>query len=210
MNASTIIADTLFLTLAPIAFVFVVLFLFGGIWASRFTKVGPNQVLIVSGRRIQLPDGTTRGFRLVKGGGTFVWPMFEKTDVLSLELFGLQLAYPKTFAADGAGLMFEAQAQLKIKSDDASLLKAAERLISSCPPGNPPAAGDLLQRIAISLFEKNLNALLAASSSEEALRNPPAFAIRWQQLAAPDFDEVGLEIVSLVVRDIQKIPSSVA
>ena len=28
-----------------------VLFLFLGIWASRYTKVGPNQVLVVSGRK---------------------------------------------------------------------------------------------------------------------------------------------------------------
>ena len=39
---------------------------------SRYTKVGPNQVLIVSGRKHRLEDGTTVGFRIVKGGGTFV------------------------------------------------------------------------------------------------------------------------------------------
>ena len=39
---------------------------------SRYTKVGPNQVLIVSGNKHKLEDGTTVGFRIVKGGGTFV------------------------------------------------------------------------------------------------------------------------------------------
>jgi hypothetical protein len=41
---------------------------------SRYMKVGPNQVLIVSGRKVHLPDGRCVGFRLVKGGGTFVFP----------------------------------------------------------------------------------------------------------------------------------------
>src|SRR5881409_3050331 len=54
---------------------------------SRYTKVGPNQVLVVSGRKHRYldPDGTerARGFRIVKGGGTFVYPIIEKIDVLS-------------------------------------------------------------------------------------------------------------------------------
>ena len=68
----------------------IVVFLIAAIWASRYTKVGPNQVIVVSGwkRKYVEPDGTvgTRGFRIVKGGGTFVIPVIEKVDVLSLEL----------------------------------------------------------------------------------------------------------------------------
>ena len=59
--------------------VMLVFFVFLGIWASRYTKVGPNQVLVISGRkhRITESDGTARdvGFRVVKGGGVFVWPV---------------------------------------------------------------------------------------------------------------------------------------
>ncbi|HMP81695.1 MAG TPA: flotillin family protein, partial [Verrucomicrobiota bacterium] len=66
----------------------VVIFVFGRIWASRYTKVGPNQVLVISGRKHRMvdPDGTQReiGFRVVKGGGVFVWPVFEKVDIVSL------------------------------------------------------------------------------------------------------------------------------
>jgi len=57
------------------AFLFV-FFMFIGIWASRYTKVGPNQVLVISGRKHRMmdPDGTAHdiGFRIVKGGGVFV------------------------------------------------------------------------------------------------------------------------------------------
>jgi len=49
---------------------------------SRYTKVGPNQVLVVSGRKHKVtePDGTVslRGFRVVKGGGSFIIPMIER------------------------------------------------------------------------------------------------------------------------------------
>ena len=60
------------------------------IWANRYMKVGPNQVLVISGRkhRVVDPDGNTRevGFKIRKGGGVFVLPVFEKVDILSLEL----------------------------------------------------------------------------------------------------------------------------
>jgi flotillin len=70
--------------------IILVVFINLAIWVSRYTKVGPNQVLIVSGRQNRYvdSDGSVRtiGFRVVKGGGTFVWPVIEKVDALSLEV----------------------------------------------------------------------------------------------------------------------------
>ena len=44
----------------------IVIFLFLMIWASRYTKVGPNEVLVVSGRKHRYadPDGTRADARL--------------------------------------------------------------------------------------------------------------------------------------------------
>src|ERR1700691_4067215 len=82
-----------------------VLFLFLAVWASRYTKVGPNQVLVVSGRKHRYvePDGTvmSRGFRIVKGGGTFVMPVFEKVDLLSLELLTIDVQTPEVYTCQG-------------------------------------------------------------------------------------------------------------
>jgi flotillin len=60
-----------------VAAMVLVTLLFAAVWASRYVKVGPNRVLIVSSRLHQLPDGTRRGFRIVRGGGTFVIPVIE-------------------------------------------------------------------------------------------------------------------------------------
>src|SRR5215470_4113928 len=80
-----------------VAFLFVGL-IFISIWVSRYKKVGPDEVLVVSGRRNVIKDGDGKthvvGFRLVRGGGTFVWPIYEKTDVLSLKPVTLDLVLP--------------------------------------------------------------------------------------------------------------------
>jgi flotillin len=83
----------------------VVIFLFSAVWASRYTKVGPNDVLIVSGRRHRFVDfegqAGFRGFRIVKGGGTFVWPVIEKVDILSLELLTIDVQTPEVYTSKG-------------------------------------------------------------------------------------------------------------
>src|SRR5215831_17369257 len=92
------------------AFLFV-FFMFVGIWASRYTKVGPNQVLVISGRkhRIVEPDGTARdvGFRIVQGGGVFVWPVYEKVDVLSLELLTIDVQTPEVYTSKGVPVLVD-------------------------------------------------------------------------------------------------------
>src|SRR5262245_26144517 len=80
------IMNQTYIVIIAVATMMLMLFIFAGILVSRYRKVGPNQVLIVSGRKVQLPDGRFAGFRFVKGGGTFVFPLIEKADILSLEV----------------------------------------------------------------------------------------------------------------------------
>src|SRR6266852_6358600 len=96
MNAPVFFAESLLPSWAlPIAGIVILVVIFMAIWANRYAKVGPNEVLVVSGRKHRYadPDGTVqyRGFRIVKGGGTFVIPVVEKVDRLSLELLTIDV-----------------------------------------------------------------------------------------------------------------------
>lgn len=75
------------------------------IWTSRYAKVGPNEVLVISGRRRTLVDPSgerkTVGYRLVKGGGTFVLPIKEHVQRLSLELMTLEVRTPEVYTVKG-------------------------------------------------------------------------------------------------------------
>src|SRR5512132_1388781 len=80
-------------------------FVFFILFAARYTKVGPNEVLIVSGRTHRVVDARGGekevGFRIKKGGGTFVWPVFEKAELLSLELMTIDVKTPSVYAITG-------------------------------------------------------------------------------------------------------------
>src|SRR6201993_3141424 len=119
--------------IAGVVVVLFVFFMFIGIWASRYKKVGPNQVLVISGRkhRIVDPDGTARdvGFRIVKGGGVFVYPVIEKVDILSLELLTIDVQTPEVYTSKGVPVRVDGVAQIKVKGDDISIATAAEQFL---------------------------------------------------------------------------------
>jgi flotillin len=169
------------------------------IYANRYTKVGPNQVLIVSGRphRFVEPDGTSqmRGFRVVKGGGTFVWPMIEKVDVLSLELLTIDVQTPEVYTSKGVPVKVDGVAQIKIKGDDISIATAAEQVLSKTI--------DEIKSVATQTLEGHLRAILGTMTVEDIYQNRDAFASKVQEVAAGDMANMGMGIVSFTIRDIR-------
>jgi flotillin len=180
------------------AFLFV-MFIFFAIWASRYTKVGPNQVLVISGRKHQRvdPDGTTRevGFRIVKGGGVFVWPVYEKVDILSLELLTIDVQTPEVYTSKGVPVRVDGVAQIKVKGDDISIGTAAEQFLSKTT--------DEIKSVAMQTLEGHLRAILGTMTVEEIYQNRDAFASKAQEVAAGDMANMGLSIVSFTIRDIR-------
>ncbi len=176
-----------------------VLFLFLAVWASRYTKVGPNQVLVVSGRKHRYvePDGTvmSRGFRIVKGGGTFVMPVFEKVDVLSLELLTIDVQTPEVYTSKGVPVKVDGVAQIKIKGDDISIATASEQVLSKTI--------DEIKSVATQTLEGHLRAILGTMTVEDIYQNRDAFASKVQEVAAGDMANMGLGIVSFTIRDIR-------
>ena len=176
-----------------------VIVVFCAVWAGRYTKVGPNQVLVVSGRKYQIreADGSvlSRGFRIVKGGGTFVWPVIEKVDTLSLELLTIDVQTPEVYTSKGVPVRVDGVAQTKVKGDDVSIGTAAEQFLSK--------GTDDIKNIAMQTLEGHLRAILGTLTVEEIYQNRDAFASKVQEVAAGDMANMGLQIVSFTIRDIK-------
>src|SRR5213082_856042 len=166
---------------------------------SRYTKVGPNDVLVISGRRHKLidPDGTVRtvGFRVVKGGGVFVWPVTEKVDVLSLELLTIDVQTPEVYTSKGVPVKVDGVTQIKVKGDDISIATAAEQFLSK--------GTDDIKNIAMQTLEGHLRTILGTLTVEDIYQNRDAFASKVQEVAAGDMANMGLSIVSFTIRDIR-------
>jgi flotillin len=170
------------------------------IYASRFKKVPPNTVMVVSGSRgqtLRRSDGSAErlGFRIIKGGGTFVLPIFERVDFLSLELMTLDVKTPEVYTTLGVPVMVDGVAQIKIKSDDVSVATAVEQFLSK---GNTE-----IGQIAQQTLEGHLRAIMGTMTVEEIYKNRDAFAQRVQDIAATDLANMGLAIISFTIRDVR-------
>src|SRR5881392_3030110 len=204
MHPSLILAESLIASWGTVALgtvgIVVVVIIFLAIWASRYTKVGPNQVLVVSGRKHRYtdPDGTLqmRGFRVVKGGGTFVIPVIEKVDRLSLELLTIDVQQEQdVYTSKGVPVRVDGVAQIKVKGDDISIATAAEQFLSK--------QTDEIKNIAMQTLEGHLRAILGTMTVEDIYQNRDAFASKVQEVAAGDMANMGLQIVSFTIRDIR-------
>jgi flotillin len=174
-----------------VAGVVFVTIIFAAIWITRFVRVGPNRVLIVSGRQHLLPDGTRRGYRIVRSGGTFVVPVVEKADALSLEVLSIEMPKLRVRTA-GVPVEVDCLAQVKIKGDEASILAAAEHFLSKNEAE--------MKQIVRPVLEKHLRVVLGGLTVQEIERDPEACAARVEAAASQDLGKMGLDVVSFTIQ----------
>ena len=178
----------------PIVFLILILAV-----AKRYRKVGPNQVMVISGRRHRLrrPDGQTdvSGYRIRKGGGAFIFPLLERVDVMSLEVMTLDITTPEVYTKPGVPLVVDGVAQVKIKGDESSIRTAAEQFLGKTVED--------IKQIALQTVEGHLRAIIGTLTVEEIYRNRDQFASSVQEVAVSDLANMGLEIVSFTLKDIR-------
>jgi flotillin len=190
----------LFLAVVAIVGVIFVTGVFLAFYSSRYKKVGPNEVLVISGRRHLAVDPvtgekTTRNYRIVKGGGAFIWPVLERVDDLSLEIMTIDVITPKVYTVQGVPITVDGVAQVKIRGDDISIATASEQVLSK--------SQDEIRNVALQTLEGHLRAILGTLTVEEVYKDRDAFAARVQDVAAGDLANMGLSIVSFTIKDIR-------
>ena len=131
----------------------------------------------------------------MKGGGTFVIPVVEKVDILSLELLTIDVQTPEVYTSKGVPVRVDGVAQIKVKGDDISIATAAEQFLSK--------GTDEIKNIAMQTLEGHLRAILGTMTVEDIYQNRDAFASKVQEVAAGDMANMGLGIVSFTIRDIR-------
>src|SRR3974377_1389196 len=135
--------------------------------ARRYKKVGPNQVMIIAGRKykIKTPDGRTEevGFRIRRGGGAFILPLVEKIDLLSLEIITLDITTPEVYTRPGVPIVVDGVAQVKIGGGDNSIRTASEQFLGMTT--------QQIKDIALQTVEGHLRAIVGTMTIEDIYQN---------------------------------------
>src|SRR5271165_1469494 len=158
-----------------------------GLFAKLYRKAGPHEALVVYG---------FRGTRVVKGHGTVIFPMVENCRELSLELMSFDVAPQQDlYTKQGVAVTVEAVAQIKVRSDQASILTAAEQFLTKTP-----AQREGLIRL---VMEGHLRGIIGQLTVEQIVKEPEMVGDRMRNTCAGDMSKMGLEVVSFTIKEVR-------
>lgn len=174
--------------------------------AKQYVKVGPNEVLIISGGRqrwVEI-DGERRrvGYRIIIGGGAFLTPFVETAQSLPLETYTVTIKTPEVLTRGGVHLIAEARAQVKVASNEVAIMRAAEQFLGR--------GASAIREVAETTLEGYMRSALGAMSVEEIYQNRDSFNRRVRQEASADFARMGLELLSFNLGDISDTQGYIA
>jgi len=158
-----------------------------GLLARMYRKAGPNEALVVYG---------FRGPRVIKGHGTVIFPMVESCKELSLELMSFDVAPQQDlYTKQGVAVTVEAVAQIKVRSDQASILTAAEQFLTKAPQQR-----EGLIRL---VMEGHLRGIIGQLTVEQIVKEPEMVGDRMRATCADDMSKMGLEVISFTIKEVR-------
>jgi flotillin len=163
------------------------LLFFMAVLAKLFRKAGPHEALVIYG---------LRGTRIVKGGGTIIYPMIEQCRELSLELMSFDVAPQQSlYTKQGVAVTIEAVAQIKVKSDPESIRTASEQFLTK----RPEQREGLIRLV----MEGHLRGIIGQLTVEQIVKEPEMVADRMRGTCADDINKMGLEVISFTLKEVR-------
>ncbi len=164
------------------------------IYAARYKKVPPDKAMVVYGRAFE----GGRGYRVYSGGGKWIRPITEAYEFLPLDVRTQDVVVTDIVTdvkESGAKLNIKAVAQVRISDDPDTLRTAAGQLLHK--------RDEQINEIALKTLEGHVRGICATLTIEQINSERDAVATQVQGLAAADLKNIGLEIRSFVIKEIE-------
>lgn len=120
------------IVLVPGIVVIVIVILGIAFWA-RYKTVGPDEGMIVTGSFLGnkniSEDDSGRKIKIVRGGGAFIWPIFQQSEFISLLSHKLDVTTPEVYTEQGVPVIADGVAIIKVGSSIEDIATAAEQFI---------------------------------------------------------------------------------
>ena len=168
-------------------------------FVNKYRTAGPDEALIVTGSGlgsgknvVSSEDG--KKIKIIRGGGTFVMPVFQQADALSLLNHKLEVGTKNTYTLKGVPVTVNGVAIIKVGSSIEEISTAAEQYL-----GKPPQE---LELEAKEVLEGHLRSILSTMDVEDIYKNREQFSQEVNKQASTDLAVMGLKIVSFTIREI--------
>ena len=169
------------------------------IFIGRYKTASPDKALIVSGsflgrKNTYIDKATGNTMKVVRGGGTFVIPVFQTAKELSLLSSKLEVSTPAVYTEEGVPVSADGTVIIKVGSTVEEIATAAEQYLSK--------PTEDLENEAREVLEGHLRSILGSMTVEEIYKNRDKFSQEVQAVASVDLAKMGLVIVSFTVKEV--------
>jgi len=170
-----------------------------GVYVAKYRTAGPDEALIVTGSYLGSKnvhtDESGNKIKIIRGGGTFVFPVFQQAEPLSLLSSKLEVTTPEVYTEQGVPVMADGTAIIKIGSSISEIATAAEQFLGKDKHEREAEAREVL--------EGHLRSILGSMTVEEIYKNRDKFSQEVQRVASHDLAKMGLIIVSFTIKDVR-------
>ncbi|SOC15240.1 flotillin [Ureibacillus xyleni] len=186
-------------TIIVIGIVVFVLAAIVAVYIAKYKTVGPDEALIVTGSFLGSKnvhsDESGNKIKIIRGGGTFVFPVFQQSEPLSLLSSKLEVTTPEVYTEQGVPVMADGTAIIKIGGSISEIATAAEQFLGKNKSE--------LENEAKEVLEGHLRSILGSMTVEEIYKNRDKFSQEVQRVASQDLAKMGLMIVSFTIKDVR-------
>jgi flotillin len=162
---------------------------------TRFLYVcRPSEILIFSGRKHRLPDGTEVGSRVIFGGRAWRIPLIESVQRMKMLSMPIDVQVQGAYTKVGIPLKVRAIAVIKLSSDPNVVMNAVERFLGR-------GLQDI-QQVAKETLEGNLRGVLATLTPEEVNEDRLKFADSLAAEVEQDLLKLGLHLDVLKIQHV--------
>lgn len=169
------------------------------VYITKYRTAGPDEALIVTGsylgnKNVHTDESGNR-IKIIRGGGTFVFPVFQQARPLSLLSSKLEVTTPEVYTEQGVPVMADGTAIIKIGGSISEIATAAEQFLGKEKHEREGEAREVL--------EGHLRSILGSMTVEEIYKNRDKFSQEVQRVASQDLAKMGLIIVSFTIKDVR-------
>ena len=179
--------------------VLIIIFIAILVYIAKYKTVGPDEALIVTGNLLGkgpnvVDSGDGKKIKIIRGGGTFVVPVFQQAEPLSLLNHKLEVGTSDTYTKQGVPVTVNGVSIIKVGSTIEDVSTAAEQYLGK--------TRDELRNEAKEVLEGHLRAILSSMTVEGIYSNREEFAQGVFSVAQKDLSKMGLRIVSFTIKEI--------
>lgn len=183
----------------PIVLVVFILLMMLIVFISKYQTAKPDEALIISGSYLGNKNvhADERGnkIKIVRGGGAFVLPVFQRSNRISLLSSKLDVSTPEVYTEQGVPVMCDGTSIIKIGSSVEEIATAAEQFLGK--------TREELENEAREVLEGHLRSILGSMTVEEIYQNRDKFSQSVQEVASVDLAKMGLIIVSFTIKEVR-------